>query len=42
MAADLERAVLAEDTVINLLCEHLAADSWKIVSRAMPIRVALM
>src|SRR2546429_6706221 len=28
--------VLTEDAVINLLCEHLAADGWKIVSRAMP------
>jgi hypothetical protein len=28
--------MLTEDVVINLLCEHLAADGWKIVSRAMP------
>ena len=28
--------MLTEDAVINLLCEHLAADGWKIVSRAMP------
>jgi hypothetical protein len=28
--------VLTEDAVINLLCEHLAAYGWKIVSRAMP------
>lgn len=28
--------MLGEDVVINLLCEHLAADCWKILSRAMP------
>jgi hypothetical protein len=28
--------VLTEDAVINLLCQHLAADGWEIVSRAMP------
>jgi len=28
--------MLTEDAVINLLCEHLATDGWKIVSRAMP------
>jgi hypothetical protein len=33
---DLEDAVLTEDAVINLLCEHLTADGWKIVSKAMP------
>ena len=28
--------MLTEDAVINLLCQHLAADGWGIVSRAMP------
>jgi hypothetical protein len=28
--------VLTEDAVINLLCEHLTADGWKIVSKALP------
>jgi hypothetical protein len=28
--------VLTEDVVINSLCEHLGADGWKIVSKAMP------
>jgi hypothetical protein len=28
--------VLTEDVVINLLCEHLGANGWKIVSKAMP------
>jgi hypothetical protein len=28
--------VLTEDVVINLLCEHLGTDGWKIVSKAMP------
>jgi len=35
-AADPEGAVLTEDAVINLLCEHLTADGWKIVSKALP------
>ena len=28
--------MLTEDAVINLLCEHLTADGWKIVSKALP------
>jgi hypothetical protein len=28
--------VLTEDAVINSVCDYLAADGWKIVSRAMP------
>jgi hypothetical protein len=28
--------VLTEDAVINLLFEHLTADGWKIVSKALP------
>lgn len=28
--------MLTEGAVINLLCEHLVADGWKVVSRAMP------
>jgi hypothetical protein len=27
--------VLTEDVVINLLCEHLSAEGWKILSRAL-------
>ena len=28
--------MLTEDVVITLLSEHLVADGWEIVSRAMP------
>ena len=28
--------MLTEDAVINLLCQYLSADGWKIVSTAMP------
>ena len=28
--------MLTEDAVINLPCQHLAADGWEIVSKAMP------
>jgi hypothetical protein len=28
--------VLTEDAVINSVCDYLAADGWKIASRAMP------
>jgi hypothetical protein len=31
-----ETDVLTEDAVIGSLCEHLAADGWQIVSKAMP------